>query len=227
MERQHDHIVYLFHTDPANIFVEVGAFVDGAAVIRCQEIGAGGSGRQIGIHLNQAAITVAVLEVKDSFLGFRIRLGVFCSRLLNAPGAAIKHEGIIFIQCELTAIGEAKYRSRRQEIGLTGSKAIVKMEGQHNGTVHIFHTDPTHILIEVFALINAAAVIAGGKVLNGEAHREIGIQLNQLVGTVAVLEADSSLLGCRGSGISSTFFQLVPSQTALKVVVTKTASVSL
>ena len=98
---------------------------------------------------------------------------------------------------------------------------IVKMEGQHNGTADIFHTDPTNILIEVCTLINAAAVVTGCKVCHRQGCRQIGVHLDQIACTITVFKVNRSLLGsfrlgnlCHGSpltavplGIKGGFYQ--------------------
>ena len=197
---QYDGAAHLLHTDPAHLLILITALVDIAAVIRHQEIGAGNGSRQIGIDLNQLIGTVAVLESQGIILGLGfLRLGflrIFRLGCVQCPRSAVKTEGLILLQGKLTAIGEAEYSARRQEIGLPGGEMVVEMEGQHDGTADIFHADPSKILIEVCTLVNAAAIVACCKVRHRQSCRQIGIDLNQVACTIAVFQAECTLLGC-------------------------------
>ena len=68
------------------------------------------------------------------------------------------------------------------------------MECQHDSAAHIFHCDPADLLIQVAALIDLTAVIRSQEVGTGNGCRQIGIDLNQVIGTVAVPEAERIFL---------------------------------
>ena len=68
------------------------------------------------------------------------------------------------------------------------------MECQHDSAAHILHCDPADLLIPVAALIDLTAVIRSQEVGTGNGCRQIGIDLNQLICAVAVLEAQKIFL---------------------------------
>ena len=66
------------------------------------------------------------------------------------------------------------------------------MEGQHDDTIHIVHTNPCCLLILVGGLVNITAVISGSKVDAGGIRGDIGIHLDQVVCAVAVSEVQAA-----------------------------------
>ena len=179
VEGQHDHAVHCFHADPSGLHILRQA----AAVVGCQEVGARCGRGQIRVILNGVIVTPAVGQV--DILNLRLRLH-------NAPAAAVKDEGVIFIQRILAAIGEAEDGTGGQEVGLSCAESTIEVEGQHDGAVHIVHTNPAKLLILVGRLVNGAAVVAGSKVDTRCVCRQVGIDLNQVACAVTVLEAQST-----------------------------------
>ena len=104
----------------------------------------------------------------------------------GCPLAVIPVQLGILIQLIAAAVGEAEDRTGREDIALSVGISAVEMEGQHDGSIHIFHTDPTDLLYSVGRLTQAAAVLVSSKVGARCIRRQIGIILNQVIGTVAV-----------------------------------------
>ena len=87
MEGQNDSAVHIIHTDPADLLITVSTLIDIAAIVACQEVGAGNGDRQVCIDLDQVGSTVAVLQFQRTFLG-RFRLG---DLVHIGPGSAVPH----------------------------------------------------------------------------------------------------------------------------------------
>ena len=68
------------------------------------------------------------------------------------------------------------------------------MEGQNDGAVGVIHLDPAYLLVGVGGLVNAAAIVRFQEVGKRCGGRQVGVDLEQVVGAVAVLEAECTLL---------------------------------
>ena len=145
----------------------------------CQEVAADSLYRQVGIVLDGACVTPAVLH------------GDFLDRLSSAPIAAVPVQGNIFVELILAAVSEAKHRSRSQGIAAAFCKGCVKVKGQNHGAVCICHRDPAHVLIAALSQLTAVGI--GQEVAADGLYRQVGVVLDGVCVTPAVLHGHGRL----------------------------------